>query len=47
MSLQHTIRTITLEINYKLFQKDYQPGTNLVKDENGDPLADSHIILNR
>jgi hypothetical protein len=25
----------------------YQPGNNLVKDENGDLLADSHIIFNR
>jgi hypothetical protein len=25
----------------------YQPRSNLVKDENGDLLADSHNILNR
>jgi hypothetical protein len=25
----------------------YQPRTNLVKDENGDMLADSHSILNK
>jgi hypothetical protein len=29
------------------FKKCYQPTRNLVKDENGDPLADSHNILNR
>jgi hypothetical protein len=27
------------------FKKAYQPGTNLVKDENSDLLADSHNIL--
>jgi hypothetical protein len=27
--------------------KGYQPRTNLVKDENGDLIADSHNILNR
>jgi hypothetical protein len=31
----------------KGFKKGYQPRTNLVKDENGDVLADSHNILNR
>jgi hypothetical protein len=29
------------------FKMGYQPRTNLVKDENGDLLADSHSILNR
>jgi hypothetical protein len=29
------------------FKRDYQPRSNLVKDENGDLLADSHNILNR
>jgi hypothetical protein len=28
------------------FKKGYQPRNNLVKDENGDLLADSHNILN-
>jgi hypothetical protein len=28
-------------------KKCYQPKTNLVKDENGNLLADSHNILNR
>jgi hypothetical protein len=28
------------------FKKDYQPRCNLVKDENGDLLADSHSVLN-
>jgi hypothetical protein len=29
------------------FNRGYQPRNNLVKDENGDLLADSHNILNR
>jgi hypothetical protein len=29
------------------FQKCYQPRINLIMDENGDLLADSHSILNR
>ncbi|PNF17744.1 Retinoic acid receptor RXR [Cryptotermes secundus] len=29
------------------FERSYQPSSNLVKDENGDLLADSHNILNR
>ncbi|PNF19615.1 hypothetical protein B7P43_G03232 [Cryptotermes secundus] len=29
------------------FKRGYQPNSNLVKDENGDLLADSHNILNR
>jgi hypothetical protein len=29
------------------FRKSYQPRNNLVKDENGDLLEDSHNILNR
>jgi hypothetical protein len=29
------------------FRKGYQPKTNLVKDQNGDQLAESHNILNR
>jgi hypothetical protein len=29
------------------FKRSYQPRSNLVKDENGDLLADSHNILNR
>jgi hypothetical protein len=29
------------------FKGGYQPRSNLVKDENGDLLADSHNILNR
>jgi hypothetical protein len=28
-------------------KKGYQPGTNMVKEENGDLLADSHSISNR
>jgi hypothetical protein len=41
MSLQWTVRGINE------FKKGYQPRSNLVKDENGDLLADSHNILNR
>jgi hypothetical protein len=29
------------------FKKGYKPGSNLVKDQNGDLLADLHSILNR
>jgi hypothetical protein len=29
------------------FKRGYQPRSNLVKDENGDLLADSNTILNR
>jgi hypothetical protein len=29
------------------FKRGYQPRNNLVKDENGDLLTDSHNILNR
>jgi hypothetical protein len=29
------------------FKSGYQPKNNLVKDENGDLIADSHNILNR
>jgi hypothetical protein len=31
----------------KVFKKGYQPRTDLVKDENGDLLANCHNILNR
>jgi hypothetical protein len=31
----------------KEFKKGYQPRTSLVKDENGDLLANSHNIFNR
>jgi hypothetical protein len=30
-----------------MFKRGYQPRNNLLKDENGDLLADSHNILNR
>jgi hypothetical protein len=46
MSLQRTdIRDLYRGINE--FKKIYQPTSNLVKDENGDLLADSHNILSR
>jgi hypothetical protein len=50
MSLQRTVRTRILRDLYRginKFKKGYQPRCNLVKDENGDLLADSHNILNR
>jgi hypothetical protein len=31
----------------KEFKRGYQPRSNLVKNENGDLLADSHSILNK
>jgi len=39
------IRDLHRGINH--FKKGYQPRTDLVKDKNGDLLADSHNILNR
>jgi hypothetical protein len=39
------IRDLYREING--FKRGYQQRNNLVKDENGDMLADSHNILNR
>jgi hypothetical protein len=49
MSLQRTVRTRKLEIciqriNY--FKRGYQPRSKLLKDDNGDLLAESHNILN-
>jgi hypothetical protein len=44
-SKNKNIRDLYRGINY--FKKGYQPRTNLVNDENGDLLADSHNILNR
>jgi hypothetical protein len=38
------IRDLYRGLNY--FKRDYQPRSNLVKDENGDLLADSQRILN-
>jgi hypothetical protein len=47
MGLQQTVRTRTSETRIEEFKKGYQPRNNLVKDENGDLLADSNNILNR
>jgi hypothetical protein len=44
MSLQRTVETRTC---IGEFNRRYQPRNNLVKDENGDLLADSHNILKR
>jgi hypothetical protein len=38
-------RDLNKEINE--FKKGYQPSSNLIKDENGDLLADSYNIVNR
>jgi hypothetical protein len=39
------IRDLCRKINE--FKRGYRPRNNVVKDENGDLLADSHSILNR
>jgi hypothetical protein len=44
-SKNKNIRDLCRGINE--FKRGYQPRNNLVKDENGDLLADSHSILNR
>jgi hypothetical protein len=44
-SKNKNIRDLSRGINE--FKRSYQPRNNLVKDENGDLLADSHDILNR
>jgi hypothetical protein len=44
-SKNRTIRYLYMGINE--FKRGYQPRNNLVKDENGDLLADSHNILSR
>jgi hypothetical protein len=48
MSLQQTVRTRRdLYRGINEFKRGYQPRNNLVKDENGDMIADSHNVLNR
>jgi hypothetical protein len=50
MSLQRIVRTKTSRDLYRGingFKRGYQQRNNLVKDENGDMLADSQNILNR
>jgi hypothetical protein len=49
MSLQQTIRTSTSDLYRGInnLRGGYQPRNNLVKNENGDLLADSQNILNR
>jgi hypothetical protein len=44
-SKKKNIRNLYRGINE--FKRGYKPGSNLVKDENGDLLADSNTILNR
>jgi hypothetical protein len=48
-NLKQAVRTDMSEtyIVINEFKKDYQLRTNLIKDENGDLLADSYSILNR
>jgi hypothetical protein len=45
MNSKNKIRDLYRGINE--FKRGYQPRSNLVKDENGDLLADSNTILNR
>jgi hypothetical protein len=49
MSLKQAVRTkmseAYIDAKMNFFKKGYQPRTNLVKDEKGDLLADSHSIL--
>jgi hypothetical protein len=49
MSLERTLRTKTLETYGSIndFKRGYKLGSNIVKGDNGDLLADSHNILNR
>jgi hypothetical protein len=44
-SKNKNIRDLYTGINE--FKGDYQPRSNILKEENGDLLADSHNILNR
>jgi hypothetical protein len=44
-SKKRNIRGLYRGINE--FRRGYQPRSNLVKDENGDLLEDSHNILNK
>jgi hypothetical protein len=48
MSLQRTVEQDTRDLckGINASEKDYQPRSKLLTDENGDPLADSHNILN-
>jgi hypothetical protein len=43
-SKNKNIRKLYRRIN--TFKRGYRPRNNLVKDENGDLLADSHTIIN-
>jgi hypothetical protein len=42
-SKNKNVRDLNRELNE--FEMGYQPRNNLVKDKNGDPLADTHNIL--
>ena len=48
--LKLTVRSKNIRDLYRVindFKKGYQPRTNIVKDEKGDLVADSHSILAR
>jgi hypothetical protein len=50
LSMKQTQRIKISESNKEAqyeHKKGYQPRNNLVKDENGERVADSHYILNR
>jgi hypothetical protein len=49
VSLQRTVRTRVSDLYRGIneLKRGYQPRNNVVKDENGDLLADSHNILNK
>jgi hypothetical protein len=49
MSLQNSKNKNISDLYRRIneFKRGYQPQSNLVKDENGDLLADSDSILNR
>jgi hypothetical protein len=49
MSLQQKVKTRTSDLYRRIneLRRGYQPRGSLVKDENGDLLADSHNILYR
>jgi hypothetical protein len=48
MGLKQTVETSTRDLcrGINEFEKGYQSRTNIVKDENGDLLANFHNILN-
>jgi hypothetical protein len=49
MSLKQTVNKNVKDLNRGIneFKRGYQPRTNVINDEIGNLLADSHDILNR